>query len=69
MKKGKGRKNFEVKGGKLIVTEEQEYNFDGAKDTEEVKNQIDQELKNIVKQVKALKAKAENLKEIRNQLN
>lgn len=57
------KKNFKMNKGKLIVTETIEI-----EDPKEYKAKLQDELRNIVKKVKDLKSRAEEIKEMLSQL-
>ena len=58
---------WDKEGGGIIVTEQKKLDIN-AEDIEEVKKNLKQELRDIIRQVKALKQKADGIKSVLTQL-
>ena len=62
----KGRKNFRVNkaDGKLTITEERQLDIKDVESVEDAKQKLKDELRDIIREVKRLKMRAEEIKEI-----
>lgn len=60
--------DWDSEQNRLVVTKQEYIDIGDAKNIDEAKNNLDMELRKIIQQVKALKQRAERIKEIRSKL-